>query len=116
MVQIHEKYEPQGVLFLGLTARSHDQADAFADSFGITWPNQYGIRSLAAAAPVIYVVGRDGRIVWSDERSRWRHDVKDLRRDIEDVLDRELSRPTNELSPHRGDEFPGPGDAPHAAG
>lgn len=90
LVQIHEKYAPLGVVFLGFTTRSREQASTFTKETAITWPNAYGVDSLSIAAPVIYVIGADGHIAWSDERSRYRHDIDDLRADVEAAIDREL--------------------------
>ena len=79
-------------MFLGFTTRSRDQARAFTNSQGITWPNAYGVEGLNRAAPVIYVVGADGHIAWSDDRSRYRHEIDNLQADVGTVIERELRR------------------------
>jgi peroxiredoxin len=92
-VQIQKKYESLGVVFLGVTARTREQATAFTTEMGITWPNAYGVGSLTMSAPVIFVIGADGRVAWSDHQSRYHHDLDDFRADIEAAIDRAL-RPT----------------------
>lgn len=80
------------MVFLGFTTRSRDQARVFTNSQGITWPNAYGVDGLNRAAPVIYVVGADGHVAWSDERSRYRHEIDNLQADVETVIELELRR------------------------
>lgn len=72
-MQAHNRYEDRNVLFVGLTAEGHgslDESRAFVKSHGVTWPNGYGAQATLDAYgvygyPTVFVVGPDGRIVWS---------------------------------------------------
>ena len=97
-MQIHENYEQRGVIFLGFTVRSRDYARRFIDQSGLTWPNAYGVGALMKAAPVVYVVGADGRVAWSDDRLRMKHDTLHFRTTIEAAIERALVDPAT----HRG--------------
>lgn len=70
------------VVFIGLTARTKDQAEQFIREAGIEWTNGYGVEALEPIGPTIIVLGRDGRIVWDDERSRLRHSIGSLAHDL----------------------------------
>lgn len=71
LIELEQKYRDQGVVFLGLTALGSEAlkfSREFLDSTGIPWPNGYGavepLTTLEAdAIPVVWIVGRDGRIV-----------------------------------------------------
>ncbi len=76
MVALHGKYINQGVRFIGLTSvdsKEFDDTQAAIDHDKITWPNGYGagqtIQALGVQAiPSVFVVGRDGRIIWHSGR------------------------------------------------
>ena len=91
LVQVSAKYQPQGVVFMSLTTESEETVQRMIDKLGITWPNGCDasletIRNLGArneqqanvagyeVKPTLYVVGRDGRISWSDQHMRYRHE------------------------------------------
>lgn len=83
---------------MGLTARSREQARAFVKEFAIDWPNAYGVEYLNTAAPVVYVIGADGQVAWCDERTRIRHNILNLRADLETAIDRALERRSDTAS------------------
>ena len=73
MVLLHERYQPQGVEFIGLTMETDGDMDAmqaFLKHTGITWKNAYGaeetLRELGADyIPMVWVVDRHNQIVWN---------------------------------------------------
>jgi hypothetical protein len=87
------------VVFLGFTTNDHEQACAFTSETGITWPNAYEIESLSKASPNIYVIGTDGLVSWSDERSRYRHALYNFRVNIEAAIERALKHATAATRP-----------------
>lgn len=73
LVYLYEKYEPQGVEFIGLSPEPVEDLDrmkAFISATRIPWRNGYGaVESLTAlesdALPMQWVVDRSGQIVWN---------------------------------------------------
>jgi thiol-disulfide isomerase/thioredoxin len=72
LVRLHDTYAPRGVKFIGLTAmdaRTRAQSERFLKEAEITWPQGLGAGRVLLALdvvgiPEVWVVGRDGRIVW----------------------------------------------------
>lgn len=87
---MYHEFEPRGVIFLGLTAADRPATQQYLDEQVIAWPNGFGaqatLQRLGSAAPMVYVVGRDGRIVWSDDRSQYHHDPRPLQRELTDAI------------------------------
>ena len=88
LVQLHEKYAPRGVHFVGLTNMPDDMVGNYVSRAKIPWPNGYQMSTetiirLGAGsgmpgagyqvAPTILLVGSDGVIRWTDERMRQQH-------------------------------------------
>ncbi|MDB5339241.1 MAG: Redoxin domain protein [Planctomycetaceae bacterium] len=77
MVLLHEKYQPQGVEFIGLTMETEEDLEPmqnFLKLTGITWKNAYGaeetLRELGANyIPMVWVVDRHNQIVWNQASS-----------------------------------------------
>jgi peroxiredoxin len=92
LVRMHEKFKNQGVVFLGFTTHRVKRAEEFLRRCGISWPNAYGIRSLSTIAPAIYVIGTDGRIIWSDGQARYHHAILGLAQGLDAALKREVRR------------------------
>ncbi|MCA9113505.1 MAG: redoxin domain-containing protein [Planctomycetaceae bacterium] len=75
LVELHEKFSGQGVKFVGLTHESGEmipRIEGFVEENKITWPQGYGALDTLLALnaeyfPVVWVVGRDGRIFWSTD-------------------------------------------------
>ncbi|MFQ5732245.1 MAG: peroxiredoxin family protein [Planctomycetaceae bacterium] len=73
LVQVHNRFQSRGVVFIGLTKENQAslaKVQGFLSEHGITWRNGYGAtRSLARFQaqyiPAIWVVGRDGKVVWN---------------------------------------------------
>ena len=108
LVQAHEKYRDRGVRFVSLTDMSKQTSEAFVREFAIPWPSGHGLSPDLIAklgvvnsgmnlvpgydiAPTIYIVGADGKVVWSDGSSRHMHmpaviGLSKLERAIEDAL------------------------------
>jgi hypothetical protein len=85
---LHRKYADKGVRFVSLTNQPKEVADGFDKEFGVTWPNGYGAAAetfaaygarttggvaMYVVAPTFYLLGPDGKVVWCDGRSRYRH-------------------------------------------
>ncbi|HVU87968.1 MAG TPA: TlpA disulfide reductase family protein [Pirellulales bacterium] len=76
MVAAFEKYKDRDVRFIGLTMEGGDKIEdtrAVIDSAHVPYPNGYGavatIGKLGVTyIPAVFVVGRNGRIVWNNDR------------------------------------------------
>lgn len=105
LLRTYERYEDRGVRFVSLTPDPGPEAEQFVQEFGLPWPCVYSApaETLAAlgalnrfgdhceVAPTLYVVGRDGRVAWSDQGARYRHEdpataVRQLQRAIDEAL------------------------------
>lgn len=73
-MEAYQKYHPQGVKFIGLTAEGESslaQTKSYISELGILWRTGYGASPTINALGVRYlptklVVGPDGRIAWHD--------------------------------------------------
>lgn len=73
LVKTWSKFKDKDVQFIGLTVQdsaTRDKSEAFLKRAGIEWPNGIGagptLEALKCdAIPAVWVVGRDGRIVWN---------------------------------------------------
>lgn len=92
LVRLHEKWEKQGVNFVGATARNNAHAQAFIEQHDIAWPNGYGISPLMDASPQVFIIDRQGAIVWCDERLRYQHEPERFIRELDQAIDRALAR------------------------
>jgi thiol-disulfide isomerase/thioredoxin len=76
MVAAFEKYKDRDVRFIGLTKEGGDTLDetrSVIDGSHVPYPNGYGavetIDKLGVTSiPAVFVVGRNGRIVWNNDR------------------------------------------------
>ena len=76
MVAAFEKYKERDVRFIGLTMEGGDKIDesrAVIDSAHVPYPNGYGAAATidklgVTYIPAVFVVGRNGRIVWNNDR------------------------------------------------
>lgn len=92
LAKLHARYRDRGVVFLGLTdegAESLPAIEAFLRGTGVTWPNGYGAGETLArfqheGIPAVWVVGRDGTIVWNFDSSG----------EIEDGIEKALAGPS----------------------
>lgn len=74
LVATYERFAEQDVAFIGLTGEEESERDAvqgFLDDAAIPWPTAYGANPTLTALriegfPTLFVVGRDGRVVWND--------------------------------------------------
>ncbi|HEY2837788.1 MAG TPA: TlpA disulfide reductase family protein [Pirellulales bacterium] len=76
MITTYEKYKDRGVRFFGLSqddANTLEQARVFVKRAGVPWPNGYGASTADSLGveyiPMVFVVGRDGRVVWNSQAS-----------------------------------------------
>jgi thiol-disulfide isomerase/thioredoxin len=109
LVGLFKKYADRGVAFVSLTNMPQDAVARFVDEFHIAWPNGYGAGPDAVAAlgagtgmgmpgygvaPALYLVGPDVRIMWSDDRARYRHvESAKWHKDIEQAIEAALAKP-----------------------
>lgn len=97
LVELNEKYGARGVAFVGMTSANREEAMSFVDAQHLPWPNGYEaeatINALGASAPSVFVVDRDGRVAWNDDRARYRHQVGSLRQQLEVAIEEALDRP-----------------------
>jgi thiol-disulfide isomerase/thioredoxin len=76
LVSMFNKYQDRGVQFIGFTMEGADKLDdtrAVVEGENLTWPNGYGaggiINALGVKAiPSVFVIGKDGRVVWNSDR------------------------------------------------
>lgn len=108
LVKLFDKYRDRGVQFVSVTNEPMQSVEPFVVTLGIPWPSGFGasletLQNLGAATseaimpgyqvkPTLYVVGRNGRVVWSDEHMRYRHEppaaiAEALEDAIEDALE-----------------------------
>jgi hypothetical protein len=82
------------VSFVGLTADNREDAERFLGDMGIEWQNGYGAKktldALGPGVPMVYVIGSDGRVIWSDHRSRWLHAMDPLHYLLPQALEKAL--------------------------
>ncbi|HEV3339135.1 MAG TPA: TlpA disulfide reductase family protein [Pirellulales bacterium] len=98
LLRLHEKYAPRGVNFVGLTSRSKFHAESFVGQQHIKWPNGYGIQWLRSAAPQVFLVDREGKILWCDERLRHRHQADRFLRELDEAIDHALAGRTESVA------------------
>ncbi|MDA0284326.1 MAG: TlpA disulfide reductase family protein [Planctomycetota bacterium] len=73
LVEIYEKYQDKGVVFVGMTfddEESRDNIQRFLEKYKVEWPNAYGARESlesfkAEYFPGYWLIGRDGTVVWN---------------------------------------------------
>jgi thiol-disulfide isomerase/thioredoxin len=95
LIEANAKYRDQGVVFIGLTTANQEEARQYVDTWHFPWANGYNatatVDALQAHAPTLFVVGPDGRILWNDDRARWRHDYVGLGRRLESAIEDALA-------------------------
>ncbi len=72
LIKLYEKYNPKGVVFLGLTSedrRMLKQSEEFIAATKIPWPQGYGVDTTLARLnadyiPQVWVIDQTGMIVW----------------------------------------------------
>lgn len=73
LVELHEKYQRDDVVFVGLTFETEDNLSnvkRYLEKYNSTWPNAYGARDTllsfkAEYFPGYWIIGRDGKVVWN---------------------------------------------------
>jgi hypothetical protein len=88
---------------VSVTPDGREKAEDFVETFGVEWPCFYNtphesLEALGAiapdsgwVAPTVYVLGRDGSVVWNDRAARFTHQnpddsIRELRRAIDKAL------------------------------
>jgi|GEM_PF-1844626 len=76
LIATYEHYKERGVRFFGLSQDAPDtleDARDFVKKAGVPWPNGYGASTADSLGikfiPTLFVVGRDGRVVWHNHGS-----------------------------------------------
>lgn len=100
MLRLYNKYHPRGVIFVGITYENgpdREQAEKFVRQHHLPWPNGYGAENTfknleVVGIPAVWVIGRDGRIVWNRDAL--------AKESIEEAIDRALAaRPADSKTP-----------------
>ncbi len=75
LIEVYEQVHSLGVEFVGLTSEDEsrrERIEKWIEETGIPWPNGYGADADATlqayrvhAIPMVWVVGKDGRIAWN---------------------------------------------------
>jgi thiol-disulfide isomerase/thioredoxin len=88
LARLQRKYADRGVQFVGVTNTPEGGVRAYCERTGAAWPNGYGMPAEGTAAlgagtgitapgqqvaPIVYLVGPDGKVRWTDQRARMRH-------------------------------------------
>ncbi len=91
LVEVSKKFSDQDVVFIGLTSEDEEslpEIRQFIEETGIPWVNGYGPQAVetlgrleAYAIPAVWVIGRDGVIVWN----------RDSRESLEDAIEAALA-------------------------
>ena len=106
-MQAYYKFKDRSVAFVSLTNMPEAAAAAFVDQAGVPWPCGYGMTMPTIAMfgalnrdrmipgyelrPTLYLIGPDGRILWSDRHARTRHEAPaPLLKELEDEIERLL--------------------------
>jgi hypothetical protein len=108
LVQAYQKFKNQDVAFVSLTNMREESVKMFVEQNAIPWPAAYEttpktLTDLGAyvtgrmkgyeANPILYLVGPDGLILWSDEQARLRHeDSSRMLQDLEAAITRALAK------------------------
>ena len=74
---MHRKFQSRDVVFLGITSQNKEylsQLGQFLETYGVTWPNAYGVTATSEALkvdriPAVWVIGRDGKVAWNTGES-----------------------------------------------
>lgn len=90
LVQAYHKFKDRQVAFVSLTDMPESAVQVFADRHNMPWPSGFGAsretlvrlgvvdgRRIVpgyAITPTLYLVGPDGKVLWSDEQARMRHE------------------------------------------
>jgi thiol-disulfide isomerase/thioredoxin len=95
LVEVYQAFAERGVQFIGLTSapvRERGKIIDWLEARGITWPNGFGPQATetliafdAQVIPLVWVIGRDGTILWNHSRQG--------EESLEDALERALQQP-----------------------
>ena len=113
-MRLHRKYKTRGVTFLSLSGDPQEKVQELIDKYDIGWTSGYGasnamIESLGAPnagvmVPLLYVIGRDQKITWSDRQARYNHEnPKQIVKSLEQAIQMALRKAG---VVHRASEFP----------
>ena len=89
--RLYEKYSDRDIQFVGFTPRNREFAEMFLNRHAIPWPNAYGVDHIGQSAPQVFVLDQQGRIIWWDERLRYRHQPQQLEAELDKVIEEALS-------------------------
>lgn len=112
MATLHRRYAAKGVEFIGVTDDTEDITALYAKRYDLHWPTAYGIPKNKIGtfgvlrpdlpgekpyiAPTLYLLGADGRVLWSDGGGRFHHretgqNLAELAREIDKALLNQLT-------------------------
>lgn len=94
MIAAYERFGDR-VTFVSLTTNAEATAKEFTAATGIPWSVGYdagsAVRALGAGAPTVFIIGGDGRVLWNDNRSRYRHKIEELEQTLSDAIEQALA-------------------------
>lgn len=94
IIKAYERFRDR-VTFISLTTNAETTASAFAAATGVPWPIGYdavpAIHALGAGAPTVFLIGPDGRVLWNDNRARYRHKLEELEQTLSDAIEQALA-------------------------
>lgn len=123
LVEAHRRFAEDGVAFVSLTSLDRNKVESFAREYSIPWPCGYGASAESFAqlgvystermsrlyhpglpnfhtsheiTPTLFLIGKDGRVVWNDDQARPRHlkDAGGVLRELTEQIERQLSERT----------------------
>lgn len=102
--ELANRFQKEGVVFLSLTPDSEFKAASFSRLYRHDWPIGWGARDFLVnwmdeRYPALFIVGRDGRILWNDNSARRRHLERLLSTEIGLQLERALNDGAEPMSP-----------------
>lgn len=107
LARVAEKYAGRGVAFVSVTDSPRGSAEGYVRGRPAPWAAGYGappetVSAIGAAsgnpqrgyavAPVVYLVGPDGRVVWTDGQGRFRHvEAAEWERQLDAAIEKHLA-------------------------
>ncbi|HUR54801.1 MAG TPA: TlpA disulfide reductase family protein [Gemmataceae bacterium] len=108
LLRLHKQYADRGVAFVSVSNMAKWEVESFLEHFPIPWASGYNMPTEMlplfgassgmqmegyAVAPVVYLVGADGKIVWNDNQSRYRHkDAKAWEQELDAAIEAALGK------------------------
>jgi hypothetical protein len=113
-VQAYHKFKNRGVTFASLTNMPRASVEQFVDRFAVPWPCAFGTPTKLIAQfgafnrdsaiqgyevrPTLYLIGANGRVLWSDGQARTKHQEPGIVvHQLEDEIEKALASGKSEI-------------------